>query len=982
MDFDSSRPSSSDLAALLAEPALATSLAEGGAIFLAATSPARLVYASGSLQTFFGVTRLDSLANRLLESGQGKPGLASLFGQLAPGAPGRLERVRFVFGLRVETVTVLLRRTQAPVSVIIGMVVGARINQPKGGFPPALSAATPNPQAAPVAMALAPAAPPAAPAVVAAPSAPEPVAFVAPAPSPVPLPTLAPSGEVAALTAALAARHANAPFIRFLWQTDGAGRLTSLTGPLCDVLGCSAEALLGLDFAELARACGSDAQDALRKALGERETWSGLDLLWPIAKARAAAPITLGGLPALDAERRFHGYRGYGVIHINRLEPSARDWTPPAPVVTPSMAPEPARDPEAAPTPFARLTNVVSIRERRPEAPVIPEAPAAPPAAPQAPAPEPREPARSREASNLVELSSTERTAFREIARALGARVDDDAPTRRETSEDRAQRIRDLIDLATVRAVTPAPEPRPRSLRLAQDPPRALPEPPRVVAPQPSPVSILDGVAANAAGLLDRLPVGVLVSRMEIPVFLNRTLLDLLGFVDADAFHAAGGLDAIFTERVKDREAPGSVSIRAADAQIVQVDIRIQAIEWDGAPATLTTFRRPEADLNPRLRALEGDLRERELETRELRTILDTATDGVAVLDGQGVILSLNRSAEALFGYEQADVAGEPFTSLLARESHPAALDYLEGLKSNGVASVLNDGREFMGRARQGGSIPLYMTLGRIASSGEQKFCAVLRDLTPWKKVEREIEAARKDAEHASALKSDFLAKVSHEVRTPLNAIMGFAEVIMEERFGPIGNERYKDYLKDIHASGAHVMSLVNDLLDLSKIEAGKLELTFGSVDANRIVSECISLMQPQANRDRVIIRSSLAQRLPNIVADERSLRQIVLNLLSNAVKFNEAGGQVIVSTALTDAGHAVIRIRDTGIGMSDSELQVAMEPFRQIATARRAGGTGLGLPLTKALVEANRASFTIKSKQNDGTLIEVAFPPTRVLAE
>ena len=473
-----------------------------------------------------------------------------------------------------------------------------------------------------------------------------------------------------------------------------------------------------------------------------------------------------------------------------------------------------------------------------------------------------------------------------------------------------------------------------------------------------------------------------MVSRMEIPVFLNRTLLDLLGFRDADVFHAAGGLDSIFIERSPDRMTPGSTTIRTADGEMIAVDVRIQAVDWDGAPATLTTFRRPEADLNPRLRALEGDLRERELETRELRTILDTATDGVAVLDGQGVILSLNRSAEALFGYEQSDVAGEPFTVLLARESHPAALDYLEGLKSNGVASVMNDGREFMGRARQGGSIPLYMTLGRIASAGEQKFCAVLRDLTPWKKVEREIEAARKDAETASALKSDFLAKVSHEIRTPLNAIMGFAEVIMEERFGPIGNERYKDYLKDIHSSGAHVMSLVNDLLDLSKIEAGKLELTFGSVDANRIVAECISLMQPQANRDRVIIRSSLALRLPNIVADERSLRQIVINLLSNAVKFNEAGGQVIVSTALTDAGHAVIRIRDTGIGMSESELQVAMEPFRQIATARRAGGTGLGLPLTKALVEANRASFTIKSKQNDGTLIEVAFPPTRVLAE
>jgi signal transduction histidine kinase len=177
-------------------------------------------------------------------------------------------------------------------------------------------------------------------------------------------------------------------------------------------------------------------------------------------------------------------------------------------------------------------------------------------------------------------------------------------------------------------------------------------------------------------------------------------------------------------------------------------------------------------------------------------------------------------------------------------------------------------------------------------------------------------------------------------------------------------------------------MSLVNDLLDLSKIEAGKLELNFGAVDANRIVAECVSLIQPQAARERVVVRQSLAPRLPNIVADERALRQIVLNLLSNAVKFNEPGGQVIVSTALTDAGHAVVRIRDTGIGMSESEIETALEPFRQIATSRNTRGTGLGLPLTKALIEANRASFSIKSKKAEGTLVEVAFPPTRVLAE
>jgi signal transduction histidine kinase len=139
--------------------------------------------------------------------------------------------------------------------------------------------------------------------------------------------------------------------------------------------------------------------------------------------------------------------------------------------------------------------------------------------------------------------------------------------------------------------------------------------------------------------------------------------------------------------------------------------------------------------------------------------------------------------------------------------------------------------------------------------------------------------------------------------------------------------------------------------------------------------------MQPQASRERVIMRLSLAQKLPHIMADERSLRQIVLNLLSNAVKFNEPGGQVIVATALTDAGHAVIRIRDTGMGMSEHDIETALEPFRQLATSRPTVGTGLGLPLTKALVEANRAVFTIKSKKQQGTLVEVAFPPARVLA-
>jgi PAS domain S-box-containing protein len=385
---------------------------------------------------------------------------------------------------------------------------------------------------------------------------------------------------------------------------------------------------------------------------------------------------------------------------------------------------------------------------------------------------------------------------------------------------------------------------------------------------------------------------------------------------------------------------------------------------------------------------LEMELRRQKSGFRELSAILDTATDGVVVLDGQGRILSLNRSGEALFGCDQNEVAGASFTDLIAPESWALASDYFEGLKSDGEGSLLNQGREVICLARGGGTLPVFMTLGLIGSAigtgkqSEVRFCAILRDLTHWKKVEQELEGARKEAERASALKSEFLARVSHEIRTPLNAILGFAEVMMEERFGPVGNPRYKDYLKDIHASGALVMSLVNDLLDLSKIEAGKMDFDFVSIDANRIVAECVSIMQPQASGEQVAIRLSLSSALPNLLADERALRQIILNLLSNAVKFNKPDGQVIVTTALSDAGSAVIRIRETGAGMSQSDIGAAFEAFRRLATARPSSGTGLGLPLTKALVEANHASLTIKSKEHEGTLVEVVFPPARILAE
>ncbi len=592
-----------------------------------------------------------------------------------------------------------------------------------------------------------------------------------------------------------------------------------------------------------------------------------------------------------------------------------------------------------------------------------------------------------------IELSPAERNAFREIARALGARSGNRPDLPASEAEKSANKhgplrpaaIAAAIAAGTTKGATGAPVSADNGLAIKVSGEGAHTE--DSAAQRNKPADDVQRHEAGVAALLNRIGVDVLLLQDGKGVYANKSMLATLGYADFDAFLQGGGVERMF--RGRDPEmlardaAGGALPVITKSGDVITLDGKLQSASWLGKPATLLTLQENSSlELDAKLRAVELDVRRRESEVRELNAILDTATDGVVLLDVEGRILSLNGSAQALFGYDQNEVAGELLTILLARESHKSAMEYLSGLKSNGVRSVLNDGRDVTGRAHKGGTMPLFMTIGRIASSPEQRFCAVLRDITQWKKAERELSDARREAERTSSLKSDFLAKISHEVRTPLNAILGFAEVIIEERFGPVGNERYKDYLKDIHSSGTHVLSLINDLLDLSKIEAGKLELEFGSVDVSKVVNECVSIMQSQAIRERVIIRQSLAPRLPNVVADERSLRQIVLNILSNAVKFNEPGGQVIVSTALTDAGSAVIRIRDTGIGMSDQEVEMALEPFRQIATSRRSGGTGLGLPLTKALVEANRASFTIKSKREEGTLVEVAFPPTRVLAE
>ncbi len=260
-------------------------------------------------------------------------------------------------------------------------------------------------------------------------------------------------------------------------------------------------------------------------------------------------------------------------------------------------------------------------------------------------------------------------------------------------------------------------------------------------------------------------------------------------------------------------------------------------------------------------------------------------------------------------------------------------------------------------------------------------------DLTPAKGPAASAEDPAKRADMAAAAPSDsdklqFLAMVSHEVRTPLNSILGFAELMLEEQFGPIGNARYRSYIEDIHQSGLYALSLLNDLLDISKIEAGQFELDFAPVELSALVEWCVSSLSPLAHREGIALRVSLEPALPRVLADPRRLKQILLNLLSNAVKFTGSGGRVTVSTKVLGSGDLRLRVRDNGVGMSKEEVAFSLQPFKQLATApRERTGTGLGLPLAKALVEANGARLSFTSKKGEGTTADVIFPRDRLVS-
>jgi PAS domain S-box-containing protein len=362
---------------------------------------------------------------------------------------------------------------------------------------------------------------------------------------------------------------------------------------------------------------------------------------------------------------------------------------------------------------------------------------------------------------------------------------------------------------------------------------------------------------------------------------------------------------------------------------------------------------------------------------RRYRLLAESSFDMIVRFDPRNQRRTyISPACRRLYGYEPHEALAMSAVDIIHPDDLPKvhqALAHLE--RGDDVGPVT-----YRGRRKDGTYIWVEASLTRSANpeTGVVEVVSVVRDVSERVRYEAALRHAKEQADAANRAKSEFLGTMSHELRTPLNAVIGFTELMKEEVMGPIGNEQYRSYIADIHFSSTHLLNLINDILDVTKAEAGKLELQEEVFDLREVIEAVVRVSGPPIEKAGLAVAIRLPSDLPMLRADERKARQVFFNLIGNAVKFTPAGGQIEIFGGFDHQSGVAITVKDTGIGIAPEDLTRVLEPFVQVSSpvSRQHAGTGLGLPATKRIMELHQGKLVLQSTLGAGTAAIVTFPP------